>query len=132
MGIFSKKQDNKKEVKTEKQPVVKEEKQEKKASSNLPIANEPFAYQIIKEPRITEKAGLMMDFNKYMFKVFPEANKIQIKKAVEKLYNVKVKNVNIINVVGKQRRIGRFEGWKSGYKKAIVTLKEGKIDIGTK
>ena len=91
-------------------------------------------YNIIKAPHITEKASYLAEQNKYVFKVYPKANKTEIKKAVEALYETKVKKVSIARVVPKKRRVGRTEGWrgglKKGIKKAIVTLKEGeKIEI---
>lgn len=91
-------------------------------------------YDIIKEPHITEKASYLAEQNKYVFKVYPKANKTEIKKAVEALYKTKVEKVSIARIVPKKRRVGRTEGWrgglKKGFKKAIVTLKEGeKIEI---
>jgi len=91
-------------------------------------------YDIIKEPHITEKASYLAEQNKYVFKVYPKANKTEVKKAVEALYETKVKKVSIARIVPKKRRVGRTEGWrgglKKGFKKAIVTLKEGeKIEI---
>lgn len=87
-------------------------------------------YKILKEPHISEKATILTDQNKYVFKIMPRANKIETKKAVENLYGVKVKNVNIVNVHRKRRVLRGVEGFKTGYKKAIVTLKEGeKIEI---
>lgn len=86
--------------------------------------------EILKSPHITEKATDLSKSNWYTFKVFPDKNKIQIKRAVEKLYSVNVLAVNIVNIKRKRKRLGRFRGWKSGYKKAIVKIKEGqKIDI---
>lgn len=87
-------------------------------------------YKTLKEPRISEKATYLSDQGKYTFKVFPQANKIQIKKAVTNLYGVKVKNVKIISIKPKKRMLRGTEGTKSGYKKAIVTLERGeKIEI---
>ncbi len=91
-------------------------------------------YNIIKEPHIAEKASYLAEQNKYIFKVEPKANKIEIKKAIEALYGTQVKKVNIEHMPPKKRRIGQTEGWrgglKKGFKKAIVTLKEGeKIEI---
>ena len=87
-------------------------------------------YKILKEPHISEKATVLTDQNKYVFKIMPRANKVETKKAVENLYGVRVKNVNIINVHRKRRMLRGIEGFKTGYKKAIVTLKEGeKIEI---
>lgn len=88
------------------------------------------AYKVLKEPHISEKTTVLADQDKYVFKVMPEANKIETKKAVENLYGVKVKDVNIINVHRKRRTLRGIEGFKSGYKKAIVTLEKGeKIEI---
>ncbi len=90
------------------------------------------AYKILKEPHITEKASDAESGNQYIFKVFPSANKIEIKKAVRDLFGVSVLGVNIINIHQKRKRFAgrRSGGYKEGYKKAIVTLREGhKIEI---
>ncbi len=85
---------------------------------------------LIKQAWITEKAGLLSTINKYIFITEKKANKSEIKKAIESLYNVKVADVNIINIKGKTKRLGRSLGRTSAHKKAIVTLKPGnKIDI---
>lgn len=87
-------------------------------------------YDIIKEPIITEKSmQLKEQYNKYTFKVAPNANKIEIKNAVEALFNVKVLSVNTINVLPKNKRVGQYVGKTSAYKKAICKLADGnKID----
>ena len=83
-------------------------------------------YDIIKRPIITEKSmSLKEKFNKYTFAVDPKANKIEIKEAVEAIFNVKVLSVNTLNVSGKAKRMGKYEGTTSAYKKAIVELAEG-------
>lgn len=83
-------------------------------------------YTIIKSPLITEKATNLRSINQYVFWVDPSANKVEVKNAIEKLYKVKVKGVNILNVKGKTKRVRwREEGKTSLRKKAIVTLKEG-------
>ena len=92
------------------------------------------AYRIIERPHITEKAGFLSEENKYVFRVFPKANKSEIKKVVQFLYGVKVEKVHIIHSAPKKRRLGKSQGFrhglKKGFKKAIVTLKEGeKIDL---
>lgn len=88
------------------------------------------AYKILKEPHISEKATILSDENKYIFKIYPRANKVEAKKAIEDVYGVKVKDVNIINVHRKRRILRGMEGFKTGYKKAIVTLEKGqKIEI---
>ena len=87
-------------------------------------------YDIIKEPIITEKSmQLKEQYNKYTFKVAPNANKIEIKNAVEALFNVKVLSVNTINVLPKNKRVGQYAGKTSAYKKTICKLADGnKID----
>lgn len=85
-------------------------------------------YKIIEEPVLTEKSVNLKELNKYMFRVSDDANKISIKQAVEQLFKVKVSDVRIVNTKPKKVRVGRSEGYRSGWKKAIVTLKEGKIE----
>ena len=86
---------------------------------------------IILAPVITEKsANVGADGKKVVFKVAKDANKVQIKQAIEKVFNVKVENVNTVNVHPKKKRVGRYEGKTSAYKKAIITLAEGsKLDL---
>ncbi len=87
-------------------------------------------YKILKEPHISEKSTVLAEENKYVFKVYPRANKIEVKKAIENLYGVKVKNINIVNVHRKRRILRGIKGFKTGYKKAIATLGKGeKIEI---
>jgi large subunit ribosomal protein L23 len=84
------------------------------------------AHQIIKRPLITEKSTRQKEEgNQIAFVVDPKAGKIQIRQAVEKLFKVKVLSVRTMNVVGKKKRLGRFLGRKSDWKKAIVKLREG-------
>lgn len=86
---------------------------------------------IILAPVVTEKtAGITADGNKVVFKVAKDANKVQIKQAVEEAFNVKVSNVNTINVRPKKKRVGRYTGATKAYKKVIITLAEGsKLDL---
>ena len=82
---------------------------------------------IILKPLITEKSTAQMEEKKYSFVVDKKANKIQIKNAVEEIFDVKVRNVNTLSVKGKPRRMGVHRGYRPGWKKAIVTLtKESK------
>ena len=81
------------------------------------------AQDIILRPIITENSMDGIADKKYTFEVAKDANKVEIKAAVEKLFDVKVAKVNTINVDGKLRRYGRFEGYTASWKKAIVTLK---------
>ena len=87
---------------------------------------------IIKAPIITEKsANIAADEKTYVFKVDVKANKSQIKDAIEKIFNVKVTAIRTINVKPKKRRVGRYTGLTTRYKKAIVSLAEGQtIDLG--
>ena len=81
---------------------------------------------IILAPVITEKTSMISaNGDKIVFKVKKDANKTQIKQAIEKIYDVKVEKVNTINVKPKKKRVGRYTGTTSAYKKAIITLAEG-------
>ena len=80
------------------------------------------AEDIIVKPIVTEKSNEDIANGKYVFKVNKKATKIDIKNAVEKLFNVKVLDVNTINVKGKTKRVGRYEGKTSDWKKAIVVI----------
>ena len=82
------------------------------------------AQDIILRPIITENSMDGIADRKYTFEVAKDANKVEIKKAVEELFDVKVAKVNTINVDGKLRRYGRYEGYTASRKKAIVTLTE--------
>ncbi|KGF09459.1 MAG: 50S ribosomal protein L23 [Negativicoccus succinicivorans] len=83
------------------------------------------ARDILIKPIVTEKSTALMAEGKYTFKVPLNANKYQIRDAVEEIFNVKVAAVSTMRVEGKKKRMGRFEGKRSDWKKAIVTLKEG-------
>ncbi len=88
-------------------------------------------YQIVETIMVTERSMDLKAANKYIFKVHPDANKIDIKNAIEKLYEVKVKSVNILNKKGKMKRAGRMMkyGRRPDVKKAIITLSKGSIEI---
>ncbi len=89
-------------------------------------------YQIVKRPIVTEKSTKLSEENKYTFEVDKKANKIQIKEAIEAIFDVKVKNVNVMNGKPKAKRVGQYQGFKPAVSKAIITLEEGyKIDIYT-
>jgi large subunit ribosomal protein L23 len=87
------------------------------------------AYDIILKPVITEGSMDATQSKKYTFKVAVNANKTQIKEAVEEIFDVDVKKVNVMNVNGKKKRMGRYEGTTSAYKKAIVTLTDDSKEI---
>lgn len=80
---------------------------------------------LIRRPLITEKATLLLENNQYTFEVSPKASKPEIKAAIEELFDVKVVGVSTANPPRKKRRIGRFEGFRPQYKRAVVTLAEG-------
>jgi len=82
-------------------------------------------YEVLRRPLITEKNTALQAENKYAFEVAGEANKLQIKQAVEKAFKVEVTAVNVMTVPGKTRRIGRRQVLTQSWKKAIVTLKPG-------
>ena len=113
---------------------VKKETTEAKARPSTTIRTQETrvskAYRILKTPQVTEKATDLTKENQYVFKVFSETNKTEIKRAVNELYGVDVLDVKIVKVPAKRRRIGRISGWRKGYKKAIVKIKEGqKIEV---
>ena len=87
------------------------------------------AHDIIKRPVVTEQSMMQMQEKKYTFEVDKRANKIQIRKAVEEIFGVNVKSVNTVNVIGKFKRMGRNEGKRADWKKAIVTLTENSKTI---
>ena len=121
--------------KTKKEPSRKTEKKktEEKPESEKPKKTFSKAgvevYRIIKAPHITEKAAVLTEQGKYVFKVYPRANKTEVQRAIEELYGVKVEKVNMVHLPPKKRRLGQREGWKDGlkqgFKKAIVTLLKG-------
>ncbi|NLY76398.1 MAG: 50S ribosomal protein L23 [Firmicutes bacterium] len=83
------------------------------------------ARELVKRPLITEKTTKLMEENKYCFLVDPRANKTQIKQAIEEIFKVKVKKVNTFNLLGKIKRMGRYQGRRPSWKRAIVTLEAG-------
>ncbi|MDE9873865.1 50S ribosomal protein L23 [Staphylococcus pseudintermedius] len=87
------------------------------------------ARDILKRPVITEKSSAAMAEDKYTFDVDVRANKTEVKKAVEEIFEVKVANVNIINYKPNKKRMGRYQGYTNKRRKAIVTLKKGQIDL---
>ena len=136
LDIFKRKQ-GKKPV-----PVSKEKIQEAKKAPEVKVEEKPktekkaakkkigIIYSTLKEPYITEKATDLSKENKYVFKVYSTANKTEIKKAIESLYNVNVLSVRTINIPRKKKRFGKTMGFKAGLRKAIVEVKPGqKIEI---
>lgn len=117
MSLFGKKQ--KKESEKE------DKKKEALGREISTVAQGEYGYQLIHSSHVSEKASNVSSGGQYIFKVFKKTNKTEIKKAVEKMYNVNVKGVNIVYISPKKRTVGKYEGKKRGYKKAIITLKKG-------
>ena len=89
-------------------------------------AAEQVAYRVIIRPHITEKAGRLSGMNQYVFRVAKSAGKQEIAQAIQELYGITPVRVNTVSIPGKRRRLGKTEGRIAGYKKAYVTLPEGK------
>jgi large subunit ribosomal protein L23 len=124
-----------KDEKKKDKPIAKKEKTVKTAKIEKPkkeVAKrkvskkeENIAHKILLENLISEKATMLVAQNKFVFKVKKDAGKFQIKEAVEGYYGVQVVSVNTIKISPKKRIHGRTIGWKKGFKKAVVTLREG-------
>lgn len=133
LDIFKKKK-KKVEKEAKKVPEVKVEKKKPKPKPRARPAERKkiskVAYRVLKEPHVTEKATDLAGEGQYVFKVYQGANKNEVKKAIEGLYNVEVRDVKVIRVPPKKRRLGRLEGWRKAYKKAVIKLKQGqKIEV---
>ncbi len=88
------------------------------------------SYRILKIPHVTEKATDLTAQDQYIFRVFPEANKTELKKVIKNTYGVDAVSIKIINVHRKKKRLGKIQGMKPGYKKAIIRIKKGqKIEL---
>ncbi|PIR41211.1 MAG: 50S ribosomal protein L23 [Candidatus Yanofskybacteria bacterium CG10_big_fil_rev_8_21_14_0_10_46_23] len=130
LNFFKKEKDKSKLSPKLKSPssVSNTEKAEPKKSApatNLKKPGNIQAYQVLKAPHISEQATLQAEIGQYVFRVFEGTTKNEIKKAVENLFDVKVTGVNLNYSPTKKRRLGRQVGFRSGYKKAIVTLAKG-------
>ncbi len=88
-------------------------------------------YEILIRPLVTEKSSRLREaYHQISFRVHPRANRVAIREAVEDALKVQVESVRVMNVPGKTKTLGRFSGRKPGWRKAIVTLKEGeKVDL---
>ena len=142
MGILDKLKIRKKEKdkKPSKKPVKKEKKDKEEnvldmvSDTAAPVPEKKavklkehtgLAFSVLERPQITEKATMLSSSNKYVFRVNPRSNKNEVKKAVEKVYDVDVLKVNIINNYGKKRRYGQTVGRTKDWKKAVVTVAKG-------
>ena len=94
---------------------------------NNSINSSRSSVQIVKYPIITDKATRLLENNQYSFVVDRYSDKIEIKEAIENLFDVKVIKINTCSLPRKKKRVGRYIGWKPQYKKAIVTLSEGDV-----
>jgi large subunit ribosomal protein L23 len=113
-------------------PTEEKKKEEVKSldAKNSKVKKNGSAWKVLKIPHITEKATDLSGANQYVFNVYPNSNKKEVKNEVENVYGVNVVSVNIINVPEKKRRLGKTKGVKAGYKKAIVRIKAGqKIEV---
>jgi large subunit ribosomal protein L23 len=113
-NLFSKDKDNKEEIK----------KPEEK-SGEVVLGNSQGVHRVISNLYVSEKSSMLSQMNQYVFKVKDSANKSEIRKHIEALYKVKVKDVKVLNMPEKRRDLGKRPGVKSGYRKAIVILEKG-------
>ncbi len=122
--IFKK---NKEKVEKKEEPKKEKPKEtKKKVSVKKPL----MAWEVLKNPYISEKATDLEKTGKYVFKVSDNANKPRVKQAVKEIYGIDVLDVRIVKIPRKRKRLGRHQGWKKGFKKAIVKTKKGqKLDI---
>lgn len=114
--------------KTEK--VLAEEKPAPNKSAPRILTGKGFAYESVRQPHISEKATYLAEQNQYTFEILSGCNKNEVKKSIEGIYNVNVLSVNVIKIPPKRRRLGKTQGWRKAYAKAVVRIKEGqKIEI---
>src|SRR3989304_2534180 len=120
LDVFKKKEEKKEAPKETPEKEVKKEAEKKPAEKKTARPKgKGLSFNVLKSPHVTEKASDLVGKNQYVFNVWPRVNKLQIKKAVEDLYGVDVIAVRIINIHKKARRVGKSQGFKKGYKKAI-------------
>lgn len=120
----------KKKLEAKSQPKIEQKKVSVATKPRLSSGVSWQAYRVLKEPHVTEKATDLLQKNQYVFKVLARTNKIEIKKAVEDTYGIDVVSVRIIKIPKKRRRLGKIEGWRGGYKKAVVKIAQGqKIEV---
>ncbi len=101
------------------------EKAGKPAAPKVAPPKDSTAYRVLVHPIVSEKTARLEKGHQYVFAVAPGANKVEIKKAVEKHYRVRVTSVNVVNMRGKKVRYGRIEGQRKDRRKAYVTVREG-------
>lgn len=125
------------EMKAQKKEAAVKERAKKEKSAAPEAAREEvrvrpvYAQQVIEHPYITEKTSALAAHDTYVFRVARRATKNEIAKAIRRMFKVTVMKVNVMNMPEKKVRVGRYEGRVPGFKKAMITIKEGeKIDIG--
>lgn len=124
LNIFGKEKNSKEKGKTAKiEPQFSEP--EKKENAEVFKNILPTEYGVLKGFYVSEKASGLNFLNQYVFKVFSNATKNEVKKQVEKSFNVKVKGVRMINLPKKARTVGRHSGFRQGVRKAVVVLRDG-------
>lgn len=131
--ITGKKEESKKRISKKKDENVLDMVKEESKSAAKPVQlkeDTKRAHSILLTYHLSEKTNQFSSIGRYVFKVATTANKIEVKKAVESVYDVHVIRVNMINTRGKSRRYGRIQGMTSKWKKAIVTLKSGEKIAG--
>lgn len=126
VNIFGKiKNKKEKEGSVKIEPVVQEQEKDMPTSSTTKFL--PTSHGILKGFYVSEKASVLNSLNQYTFKVFDSVTKNEVKKQVEKNFEVRVKSVKAINLPRKTRNVGRHTGFKPGLKKVIVVLREGYV-----
>lgn len=130
MSILDKFKNKKKNSKAEEKTDVLDMVKEDSAKPLILKENTGMAHRVLRNHHLSEKTNQLSGSGRYVFRVSTKANKIEVKKAIEKVYDVHVVKVNIVNVLGKKRRQGRTFGRTQDWKKAIVTLKTGETIAG--
>lgn len=127
MALFSKNKNKKdeEELKKSQDIEIKEEETSSAGSSAFSGTGSSDVHKILKGFYVSEKSSIANGLNHYVFRVFREANKSEVKKEVSKLFNVKVRGVKILNMPEKRRDFGKHPGARSEFKKAIVVLEKG-------
>ena len=128
MAIFGNKEN--KEEKKSVDETVSDSGKKTTEQTRVSKTNTGNAFRILDKPLLSEKSYRLAPSGQYIFRVDPKANKISIRKAVEKVYDVHVTRVHVMNVRGKNRTYGKIQGRTSNWKKAIVTLKQGETIEG--
>ena len=128
--ITGKKEESKKPQKKSEENVLELAHEHDEKKPTVLKENTGSAHRVLMHHHLSEKTNLFSTTGRYVFKVSRDANKIEVKKAVEKVYDVHVAKVNMVNVVGKKRRQGRVTGKTQDWKKAIVFLKTGERIAG--